>query len=181
MSSINTPTPPVGHRLYDDKHSGSSGSTGPRAADLPAPGRRERILDLGCGTGHLTAQIAASGPRSSASIPHPRWSGRPGRLYPPSALNSSMPGTSRFPGAFDGVFSTRAPLDQEPEQPSPVCGGCSGRAGGSWRVRRSRECQGDRRRTQECGGRSASGIGNTPGTTPASGSMLRYWNEPGWR
>jgi trans-aconitate methyltransferase len=47
-------------RLYDDKHS-FVWKHGASLVELLAPQPGEAILDLGCGTGHLTAQIAAAG------------------------------------------------------------------------------------------------------------------------
>jgi trans-aconitate methyltransferase len=46
--------------LYDGKHA-FVWRHGAALIDLLAPKRGERILDLGCGTGHLTARIAESG------------------------------------------------------------------------------------------------------------------------
>lgn len=63
-------------RLYDDRHAFVWRSAA-SLVELLAPQRGERILDLGCGTGHLTAQLAAAGAEavgidSSASIPRRR-------------------------------------------------------------------------------------------------------------
>lgn len=46
--------------LYDTKH-GFVSNFGASLIDLLAPHPNERILDLGCGTGHLTQQIASLG------------------------------------------------------------------------------------------------------------------------
>ena len=55
--------------LYDDKHSFVF-KYGEDPISMLAPQAGERILDLGCGTGHLTQQISITGARmaTAASI-----------------------------------------------------------------------------------------------------------------
>lgn len=93
--------------LYDDKHA----FVWKQAEDLIAllaPQPRERILDLGCGTGRLTEQIAASGAEvigidaDAAMIEQARRQFPAGRFTQSDARNFS------FPAPFDAVFSNAA-------------------------------------------------------------------------
>src|SRR5580700_6778280 len=90
--------------LYDDRHS----FVWKKAADLidllhPQPG--ERILDLGCGTGHLTAQIAERGAdvigldASASMIAQARQN------YPKLKFVLADARTFELDGRFDAVFS----------------------------------------------------------------------------
>ncbi|MFL6216809.1 MAG: class I SAM-dependent methyltransferase [Blastocatellia bacterium] len=73
-----------------------------------APQASERILDVGCGTGHLTAQIAASGAdvvgidRSDEMIATAR------RNYPQLRFELADAESFRFDEPFDAIFSNAA-------------------------------------------------------------------------
>src|SRR4051812_15542436 len=75
---------------------------------LLAPGPGDRILDLGCGTGHLTAQIAAAGAEvvgldsSSAMVEQAR------AAYPQLEFVVGDAADFHFPQLFDAVFSNAA-------------------------------------------------------------------------
>jgi trans-aconitate methyltransferase len=91
-------------RLYDDKHT----FVWEAAADLvgvlaPQPG--ERILDLGCGTGHLTAKIAANGAFTLGIDNAESMIAQVRRNYP--ALRFELTDARDLPyvGQFDAVFS----------------------------------------------------------------------------
>ena len=89
---------------YDSAHS-FVWERGRGVVELLVPNPGERILDLGCGTGHLTAQIAESGAEvvgidsskdmvrvASENFPHLRFEVADARSLP-------------FKGEFDAVFS----------------------------------------------------------------------------
>jgi trans-aconitate methyltransferase len=94
-------------KLYDDKHAfvweKAKGVLGMLA---PQPG--ERVLDLGCGTGHLTAQIAAKGvnvvglDRSTEMIAEAK------RNYPELLFEVADATGLSFDREFDAVFSNAA-------------------------------------------------------------------------
>ena len=90
--------------LYDQKHSFVY-EYGKELLALLKPQADERILDIGCGTGHLTAQIAASGAKvigmdfSAAMIEKARAE------YPALELIEADATNFSFDEPFDAVFS----------------------------------------------------------------------------
>jgi trans-aconitate methyltransferase len=90
--------------LYDDKHS-FVWKYGASLLELLAPQAGERILDLGCGTGHLTAQIAEAGAEvigidtAVAMIEQAR------KAYPQLRFEIMDARNFTFAEPFDAVFS----------------------------------------------------------------------------
>ena len=93
--------------LYDDRHSFVWKKVGD-LIDLLDPRPGERILDLGCGTGHLTSQIAQRGAEvigldgSASMIAQARQN------YPKLKFVLADARTFTFDQPFDAVFSNAA-------------------------------------------------------------------------
>ena len=90
--------------LYEDRHS----FVWKAAADLlqwldPRPG--ERILDVGCGTGQLTAQIAESGASVTGLDRSPDMIARARENYPAIPFLQADASDFAVPEPFDAVFS----------------------------------------------------------------------------
>src|ERR1700733_15356167 len=93
--------------LYDDRHS----FVWKKAEDLidllePQPG--ERILDLGCGTGHLTAQIAARGVEILGLDASASMIAQARQNYPRLKFVLADARALTFEQPFDAVFSNAA-------------------------------------------------------------------------
>ncbi len=92
---------------YDSKHS-FVWKYGREVLELLAPREGEHILDLGCGTGHLTDQIASTGATVIGLDKSPAMIERARALYPELCFESADATSFRFDEPFDAVFSNAA-------------------------------------------------------------------------
>jgi trans-aconitate methyltransferase len=76
--------------------------------ELLAPRSSERILDLGCGTGQLTAEIAATGAQVVGLDSSPDMLGQARQNYPHLKFVLANATDFRFEEPFDAVFSNAA-------------------------------------------------------------------------
>jgi trans-aconitate methyltransferase len=90
--------------LYDSKHSFVT-KYGEALLDLLAPKSGERILDVGCGTGHLTKQIADAGAVVIGIDNSPEMIAAAQRAHPSLAFIQADAVDFHFEEKFDGVFS----------------------------------------------------------------------------
>ncbi|MBZ5642362.1 MAG: methyltransferase domain-containing protein [Acidobacteriia bacterium] len=90
--------------LYDAKHD-FVWKYGSDVVSLLAPQPGERILDLGCGTGHLSAQIAESGARVLGVDRSPEMIQAARQAYPKLKFEVADAMELKFDGEFDAVFS----------------------------------------------------------------------------
>jgi trans-aconitate methyltransferase len=76
--------------------------------DLLAPHGGERIVDLGCGTGELTARIAATGAEVTGLDADPAMIRRARERFPALSFVEADAQTRTLPGPVDAVFSNAA-------------------------------------------------------------------------
>jgi len=93
--------------LYDSKHS-FVWKYGLELIELLAPQPGERVLDLGCGTGHLTNQIALTGARVTGLDISPAMIEQARQNYPVLEFVQTDASDFRFTEPFDAVFSNAA-------------------------------------------------------------------------
>ncbi|HUY92905.1 MAG TPA: methyltransferase domain-containing protein [Pirellulales bacterium] len=90
--------------LYDKRHSFVY-QYGADLLELLAPRAGERILDLGCGAGHLTAQIAERGAESLGLDASPEMIDQARRNHPERAFAVADATQFEVAEPFDAVFS----------------------------------------------------------------------------
>lgn len=90
--------------LYDEKHS-FVWKMGARVLELLAAQPGERILDVGCGTGHLTAQMAQAGALVTGIDRSPEMIRQAKEKYPDLQFQVMDAREIIFPQPFDAVFS----------------------------------------------------------------------------
>jgi trans-aconitate 2-methyltransferase len=90
--------------LYDDKHA-FVWRHGAALLDLLRPQAGERILDLGCGTGHLTAQLAATGAEVVGLDHSPAMVEQARQSYPQLRFEVGDARAFTTAAPFDAVFS----------------------------------------------------------------------------
>jgi trans-aconitate methyltransferase len=93
--------------LYDEKHS-FVWKMAAGVVELLGPKPGEQILDIGCGTGHLTAQIANSGAIVTGIDRSPEMIRQARGSYPRLSFKVMDATALEFPEKFDAVFSNAA-------------------------------------------------------------------------
>jgi SAM-dependent methyltransferase len=93
--------------LYDDRHSFVWGF-GASLVELLQPKPGDRILDLGCGTGHLTAKIAESGALVTGIDSSASMIAQARQNFPALKFGLVDARNFRFDEPFDAVFSNAA-------------------------------------------------------------------------
>ncbi len=93
--------------LYEGKHS-FVWKLAASVVELLAPKPGERMLDVGCGTGQLTARIAESGADVVGIDNSPAMIEEARRHYPQIEFRLADAHDFEFDGRFDGVFSNAA-------------------------------------------------------------------------
>jgi SAM-dependent methyltransferase len=92
---------------YEGKHS-YVWQFGADLIDVLAPREGERILDVGCGTGQLTAEIAGRGAHVIGLDSSTTMLGQARQNYPGQEFVLADATNFRFPEPFDAVFSNAA-------------------------------------------------------------------------
>jgi trans-aconitate methyltransferase len=105
--SIQPPSTRWDSALYDDKHRFIS-TFGEEMLGLLAPQAGERILDLGCGTGHLTQKIASYGAIVTGIDSALTMIEQARHNYPELDFRVANGESFEFDETFDAVFSNAA-------------------------------------------------------------------------
>jgi trans-aconitate methyltransferase len=91
-----------------DAEQGFVSEHGTDLVDLLAPEDGERVLDLGCGTGHLTSDLAERGADVVGVDQSPEMVARAAETYPDLRFERADARSLDFEGTFDAVFSNAA-------------------------------------------------------------------------
>ncbi len=127
QATLSQPPPQRGRRvqkwnpaLYDTKHAFVA-KYGEALVDLLAPKQGEHILDLGCGTGHLTKQIADCGALVVGMDNSPDMVAAAQHAYPSIAFVQADATDFHFEQQFDAVFSNATLHWVKPPQSAVQC------------------------------------------------------------
>jgi trans-aconitate methyltransferase len=91
-------------KLYDDRHAFVN-QLAKGVVELLAPRKGERILDLGCGTGPLTQQIADAGAEVTGIDASPAMIAQARQTYPGLQFEVADALTMNLSEQFDAIFS----------------------------------------------------------------------------
>jgi SAM-dependent methyltransferase len=111
---------PWDSRLYDESF-GVITRLGASVVDLLAPRPGERILDLGCGTGHLTAQIADAGAEVIGIDADQAMVARARGVYPHLRFEVARGEGFTLEAPVDAVFSSAALHWMSPPEAVAAC------------------------------------------------------------